>query len=68
MNEEFIEDNHIDDHVDEEIINCFNKENEKSFFMFAGAGSGKTRSLVKMSEYIDATILTAEGLKDTQER
>ncbi|MFR7462863.1 MAG: AAA family ATPase [Clostridia bacterium] len=52
MNEEFIEDNHIDDHVDEEIINCFNKEHKKSFFMFAGAGSGKTRSLVNLLNYL----------------
>ena len=28
MGEEFIEDNHIDDHVDDEIINCFNEENK----------------------------------------
>lgn len=52
MGEEFIEDNHIDDHVDDEIINCFNEENKKSFFMFAGAGSGKTRSLVKLLSYL----------------
>lgn len=32
--------------VDEEIYNCLNLENPKSFFLFAGAGSGKTRTLV----------------------
>lgn len=41
-------DNHIDDHVDDEIINCLNLNNLKSFFLFAGAGSGKTKSLVKV--------------------
>lgn len=40
-------DNQLDDHVDVEIINCLNLENPKSFFLFAGAGSGKTSSLVK---------------------
>lgn len=37
-----------DDHVDTEIYNCLKLENPKSFFLFAGAGSGKTRSLVKV--------------------
>jgi DNA helicase-2/ATP-dependent DNA helicase PcrA len=36
----------VDDHVDDEIIACMNVERPKSFFLFAGAGSGKTRSLV----------------------
>ncbi|MFK3939333.1 UvrD-helicase domain-containing protein [Alkalihalobacillus sp. NPDC078783] len=36
----------IDAHVDDEIINCLNLQNPKSFFLFAGAGSGKTSSLV----------------------
>lgn len=34
--------------VDEEIYNCLNLDNPKSFFLFAGAGSGKTRSLVEV--------------------
>jgi DNA helicase II / ATP-dependent DNA helicase PcrA len=34
--------------VDEEIYSCLNLDNSKSFFLFAGAGSGKTRSLVKV--------------------
>lgn len=33
--------------VDDVIYNCMNLENPKSFFLFAGAGSGKTRSLVE---------------------
>jgi DNA helicase-2/ATP-dependent DNA helicase PcrA len=32
--------------ADEIIANCLNPESPKSFFLFAGAGSGKTRSLV----------------------
>ncbi|MGG4198502.1 UvrD-helicase domain-containing protein [Peribacillus frigoritolerans] len=42
------EDNHIDDYVDDIIFNCMNLNNPKSFFLFAGAGSGKTRSLVSV--------------------
>jgi len=41
-------DNNIDDHVDDEIFECLNLEKPKSFFLFAGAGSGKTGSLVKV--------------------
>ncbi|MBU3914437.1 AAA family ATPase, partial [bacterium] len=33
--------------VDEEIYSCLNLDKPKSFFLFAGAGSGKTRSLVE---------------------
>ena len=43
-------DNNMDDHVDEEIYSCLNPEQPKSFFLFAGAGSGKTRSLVNVLE------------------
>ena len=32
--------------VNEKIFSCLDLENPKSFFLFAGAGSGKTRSLV----------------------
>ena len=38
--------NSIDDGVDEEIQICLNLDAPKSFFLYAGAGSGKTRSLV----------------------
>lgn len=34
-----------DEGVDEAIKSCLNPENFKHFFLFAGAGSGKTRSL-----------------------
>jgi DNA helicase-2/ATP-dependent DNA helicase PcrA len=41
------DDNNVDDHVDIKISECLNPKVPKSFFLFAGAGSGKTRSLVK---------------------
>jgi DNA helicase-2/ATP-dependent DNA helicase PcrA len=47
-----IDDNHIDDHVDEEIKKCLNKKDPHCFFTFAGAGSGKTRSLVNTLTFI----------------
>jgi DNA helicase-2/ATP-dependent DNA helicase PcrA len=34
--------------VDDEIFSCLNLDCPKSFFLFAGAGSGKTRSLVEV--------------------
>lgn len=36
-----------DDHVDEKITECLDPKSPKSFFLYAGAGSGKTRSLEK---------------------
>lgn len=41
-------DNNMDDQVDEEIYSCLNPDQPKSFFLFAGAGSGKTSSLVNV--------------------
>ena len=38
----------LDDHVDEKLEEYFDLDSPKSFFLFAGAGSGKTRSLVKL--------------------
>ena len=46
-------DDHVDDHVDQEIQACFSKENPKCFFVFAGAGSGKTRSLISILTFLD---------------
>lgn len=34
-----------DDHVDEKITKCLDPKTPQSFFLYAGAGSGKTRSL-----------------------
>ena len=44
----------LDDHVDDEIASYLNPREPKSFFLFAGAGSGKTRSLVKALNFIRA--------------
>jgi DNA helicase-2/ATP-dependent DNA helicase PcrA len=44
--------NNIDNDVDIEIRNCLNLQAPKSFFLFAGAGSGKTRSLVGALKFI----------------
>lgn len=46
-------DNHIDDHVDKEIRECFSSENLKNFFVFAEAGSGKTRSLINTLTFLN---------------
>ena len=46
-------DNHIDDHVDKEIQECFSVQNPKCFFVFAGAGSGKTRSLINTLTFLN---------------
>lgn len=59
-----LEDNHIDDHVDDEIQQCFSGSYPKSFFMFAGAGSGKTRSLISALSFLDREMgqaLSANG-------
>ncbi|WBX97017.1 UvrD-helicase domain-containing protein [Chryseobacterium gambrini] len=42
------ENNDIDKPVDDEIFGCINPLNLKSFFLFAGAGSGKTGTLVNV--------------------
>lgn len=47
-------DNHVDDHVDAEIQKCLISKPPQSFFMFAGAGSGKTRSLINTLEFLAA--------------
>ena len=44
--------NNIDDDVEKEIERCLDLVSPKSFFLFAGAGSGKTRSLVNALNYI----------------
>lgn len=46
------QENNIDEHVENEIYNCVNLNSHKSFFLFAGAGSGKTRSLVNVLKKI----------------
>ena len=50
-----IDDNRIDDAADAKISECLNPDNPRSFFLFAGAGSGKTGSLVKALGTINAS-------------
>ncbi|PXY95551.1 ATP-dependent helicase [Frischella perrara] len=45
--------NNIDDAVEREIERCLDLESPRSFFLFAGAGSGKTLSLVNALNYIN---------------
>lgn len=46
--------NDIDNNVDEMIYECIIPSSSKSFFLFAGAGSGKTRTLVNaLSKFKD---------------
>lgn len=40
-------DDKFDSEADETILACLNVEKPRSFFLYAGAGSGKTRSLVE---------------------
>ncbi|MDR2884121.1 MAG: ATP-dependent helicase [Deferribacteraceae bacterium] len=42
--------------ADKTIAECLSLDNPKSFFLFAGAGSGKTRSLKNALEHIKETI------------
>ena len=46
---------HNDDKIDSQLQNYVSKEGKKSFFLFAGAGSGKTSSLVKLLAFIKST-------------
>lgn len=45
-----------DAHVDAEIAACLNLDSPKSFFLFAGAGSGKTRSLVTALQHVQRNL------------
>ena len=51
-----VTDDNRDSNADSVIQSCFDLKNPKSFFLFAGAGSGKTRSLVSAFEYINAKM------------
>lgn len=46
-------DDYVDDHVDREIESCFSASSPNIFFVFAGAGSGKTRSLINTLNFLD---------------
>lgn len=45
----------LDLHVDEEIKKCLDPQAPQSFFLFAGAGSGKTSSLVAALDHLRGT-------------
>src|SRR5205814_4936239 len=48
-------DDHVDDDVDVTIQECLSLETLRSFFLYAGAGSGKTRSLVDAVKFVCRT-------------
>ncbi|KVE26106.1 Fis family transcriptional regulator [Burkholderia singularis] len=56
----------LDDHVDEELTRFLSLEKPKSFFLFAGAGSGKTRSLVNALNYLAKTYRDSLRLRGRQ--
>jgi DNA helicase II / ATP-dependent DNA helicase PcrA len=56
----------LDDRVDDEIAACLDLEKPKSFFLYAGAGSGKTSSLVKALEFIKRKNLARLRLRGQQ--
>lgn len=48
-------DDHRDDGADRIIQSCCNLKQPKSFFLYAGAGSGKTKSLISTLSFINRT-------------
>lgn len=52
--------------VEKEIAACLDLDSPRSFFLYAGAGSGKTRSLVNALEYIKQKNLTRLRLRGQQ--
>lgn len=52
---ELRDENAIDDGVEEEIRQYLSLDAPRSFFLYAGAGSGKTRSLVNALRWILVT-------------
>jgi DNA helicase-2/ATP-dependent DNA helicase PcrA len=49
------DENALDDRVEGQIQSCLDLQEPKSFFLYAGAGSGKTRSLVNALRWIRET-------------
>lgn len=56
----------LDDHVEEELAKFLSLEKPTSFFLFAGAGSGKTRSLVNALKYLARTYRDMLRLRGRQ--
>ncbi len=59
-------DDTIDDHIDGEISTYLNIDLPQSFFLFAGAGSGKTRSLVEALKQLKKTSGNSLRLRGQQ--
>jgi len=51
-----VDNDDLDLHVDAEIKACLDPKSPKSFFLFAGAGSGKTRSLVGALDHLRGLV------------
>ncbi|WP_331351901.1 UvrD-helicase domain-containing protein [Cellvibrio sp. UBA7671] len=68
MSNDFIMESNVtlDDHVDEALAGFLNLEKPTSFFLFAGAGSGKTRSLVNALKYLAKTYRDLLRLRGRQ--
>ncbi|VWC20506.1 pathogenesis-like protein [Burkholderia aenigmatica] len=56
----------LDEHIEEELTRLLSLENPTSFFLFAGAGSGKTRSLVNALNHLAKTYRDALRLRGRQ--
>lgn len=56
----------LDDHVEDELAGFLSLEKPTSFFLFAGAGSGKTRSLVNALNYLAKTYRDILRLRGRQ--
>ncbi len=63
-NKETLNDNTIDDGADRMIADCVTADPPISFFLFAGAGSGKTLSLTKALQEIKKTVGARFQLND----
>ena len=48
--------NDTDQAIDAQIMHCLHPDQRQSFCLFAGAGSGKTRSLVNAVNYLRTTV------------
>lgn len=56
----------LDQHIDQEIAACLDLEHPRSFFLYAGAGSGKTSSLIRALEFIKQKNLPRLRLRGQQ--
>ncbi len=56
----------MDDHVDGAIAEALRLDDPRSFFLFAGAGSGKTRTLVNALRHIRETFRDSLRLRGRQ--